>query len=96
MSLVNRAEGTHPVSGQVFELGAGSDAVVRVTLRGVILIPAYIANILFHVFLFLKVNNSAAKIRLFSYMAKNILRKTMAVGFVPSGIQEHNKKYAYD
>ncbi len=48
MSLVDRAEGAHPVGGQVFELGAGSDAVVRVALRGIIFIPADVANILFH------------------------------------------------
>ena len=48
MSLVYRAEGAHPVGGQVLELGAGSDAVVGVALRGVILIPADVANILFH------------------------------------------------
>ena len=48
MTLVYRAEGAHPVGGQVFELGAGSDAVVGVALRGIILIPADIANILFH------------------------------------------------
>ena len=70
MAFVYWAERAYPIGGQVLELGAGSDAVLRVTLCGVILIPAYIANILFHVFLFLKVNNSAAKIRLFSYMAK--------------------------
>ena len=49
VALVDGAEGTHPVSGQVFELGAGSDAVLRVALRRVILIPAYVANILFHI-----------------------------------------------
>ena len=61
MSLVNRAEGAHPVGGQVFELGAGSDAVLRVALRGVILIPADVANILFHIIIALKVNNSECK-----------------------------------
>ena len=48
MSLIYRAEGAHPVGGQVLELGAGSDAVLRVALCGVILIPADVANILFH------------------------------------------------
>ena len=49
MSLVDRAERAHPVGGQVFELGAGSDAVVGVTHCGVIHIPANVANILFHI-----------------------------------------------
>ena len=48
MSLIYRAEGAHPVGGQVLEFGAGSDAVLRVALRGVIFIPADVANILFH------------------------------------------------
>lgn len=48
MCFVDRAEGTHPVGGQIFELGAGSYAVVGVALRGVIFIPADVANILFH------------------------------------------------
>ncbi len=96
MTLVHRAEGADPIGGQFLEFGAGGNAVVGVALRGVILIPADVANILFHIVLDFRVNNSTAKIRLFSYTAKNILQKTMAVGFVPSGIQEHNKKYAYD
>ena len=49
--FIDRAEGAHPVGGQVFELGAGSDAVVRVALRGIIFIPADVANILFHIVL---------------------------------------------
>ncbi len=48
MSLVDRAEGAHPVGGQVFKLGAGSDAVLRVALCRVIFIPADVANVLFH------------------------------------------------
>ena len=72
MTLVDRAEGAHPVGGQVLELGARGDAVVRIALRRVILIPADVANILFHNGYCFKVNISTAKIRLFSYMAKNI------------------------
>ena len=49
MTLVDRAEGADPVGGQVLELGAGGDAVVGVALRGIILIPADVANILFHI-----------------------------------------------
>ena len=51
MAFVHRAKGAHPIGGQVFELGAGSDTMLRVALRGVILIPANVANILFHIFL---------------------------------------------
>lgn len=61
MSLIYRAEGAHPVGGQVFELGARGDAVLRVALRGVILIPADVANILFHIIVVLKVNISKCK-----------------------------------
>ena len=50
MSFIYRAEGAHPVGGQFLKLGAGSDAVVRVALRGVIFIPADVANVLFHLF----------------------------------------------
>ena len=75
MSLVDRAERAHPVGGQILELGAGSDAVVRVAFRGVILIPADIANILFHNGYCFKVNISTAKIRLFSYMAKSFCKR---------------------
>ena len=68
MALVDRAKGAHPVSREVFELGAGSDAVVRVALRGVIFIPADVANILFHIIIALKVNNSECKdTKFFSY-----------------------------
>jgi hypothetical protein len=73
MSLVNRAEGAHPVGGQVLELGARGDAVLRVALRGVIFIPADVANILFHIIVVFKVNISkfqSAKIRLFFIWAK--------------------------
>lgn len=55
MRFVDGAEGTHPVGGQVFELGAGGYAVLRVALRGIVFIPADIANILFHNFVVLKV-----------------------------------------
>ena len=55
MSLVYRAERADPVGGQVFELGTRGYAVVRVALCGVILIPADVANILFHIILFLEV-----------------------------------------
>ena len=48
MCFVHRAEGAYPVGGQVFELGAGGDAIVGVTGCGVIHIPAHIANVLFH------------------------------------------------
>ena len=61
MSLIYRAEGAHPVGGQVLELGAGSDAVLRVALHGVILIPADVAYILFHIIVVLKVNISKCK-----------------------------------
>ena len=77
MTLVDRAEGAHPVGGQVFKLGTRGDAVVGVTLRRVVHIPADVANILFHIVLDFRVNNSTAKIRLFSYTAKNILQKTL-------------------
>ena len=69
MSLVNRAEWAHPVG-----------AMLRIALCRVILIPAYIANILFHIVLDFVVNILAAKIRLFSYMTKNILLKTLPMG----------------
>lgn len=61
MTLVDRAEGADPVGGQVLELGAGGDAVVGVALRGIILIPADVANILFHIIVVLKVNISKCK-----------------------------------
>ena len=61
MSLIYRAEGAHPVGGQVLELGARGDAVLRVALRGVIFIPADVANILFHIIVVLKVNISKCK-----------------------------------
>ena len=48
MCFVDRAEWADPVGGQVLKLGAGSDAVLRIALRRVILIPADVANILFH------------------------------------------------
>ena len=48
MCLVDRAERADPIGGQVFKLGARGDAVVRVAGSGVIHIPAYIANVLFH------------------------------------------------
>ena len=79
MSLIYRAEGAHPVGGQVLELGAGSDAVLRVALRGVILIPADVANILFHIVLVFRIDISGAKIRLFSYMKENICKKERIV-----------------
>ena len=47
--FIDRAERAHPVGGQILELGAGGDAVVGVALCGVILIPADVANILFHI-----------------------------------------------
>ena len=56
MSLVDRAERADPVGGQVFKLGAGSDAVVGVTHCGVVHIPADVANILFHIVLDFRVN----------------------------------------
>lgn len=56
--FIDGAEGTDPVGGQVFELGAGSDAVLRIALCRVILIPADVANILFHIVLDFRVNNS--------------------------------------
>lgn len=55
MRFVDGAEGTHPVGGQVFELGAGGYAMLRIALCRVILIPADVANILFHNFVVLKV-----------------------------------------
>ena len=61
MSLIYRAKRTYPVGRQVLELGAGSDAVLRVALSGVILIPADVANILFHIIVVLKVNISKCK-----------------------------------
>ena len=48
MTLIHRAEWAHPIGGQVFKLGAGGYAVVGITFCGVILIPADVANILFH------------------------------------------------
>ena len=42
------AEGANPVSGEVFEGGAGGDAVVGVACCGVVLIAADFANVLFH------------------------------------------------
>ena len=73
MCLVDGAERAHPVGGEVFELGARSNAVVGVTLCGVILVPADVANILFHIIVVFKVNISkfqSAKIRLFFIWAK--------------------------
>ena len=58
MALVDRAERANPIGGEVLELGAGGNAVVRVTLRGVILIPADVANILFHIVFVLGVSDS--------------------------------------
>ena len=55
--FIYRAERAHPIGGQVFELVAGGNAVLGVAFCGVILIPAYVANILFHLFWFLKVNS---------------------------------------
>ena len=78
MSLIYRAEGAHPVGGQVLELGAGSDAVLRVALRGVILIPADVANILFHIVLDFRVNNSIETI---TFLA---LRQTIVVSLLQS------------
>ena len=78
MSLIYRAEGAHPVGGQVLELGAGSDAVVGVALRGVILIPADVANILFHIVLDFRVNNSIETI---TFLA---LRQTIVVSLLQS------------
>jgi hypothetical protein len=74
MCLVNRAEWAHPVSRQVFEFGAGSYAVVGVALCGVILIPADVANILFHIIVVLKVNISRCKdTTIFLYGQKKLL-----------------------
>ena len=78
MCFVYRAEGAHPVGGQVFELGAGSDAVLRVALRGVIFIPADVANILFHIVLDFRVNNSIETI---TFLA---LRQTIVVSLLQS------------
>ena len=78
MTLVDRAEGAHPVGGQVLELGAGGDAVVRIALRGVILIPADVANILFHIVLDFRVNNSIETI---TFLA---LRQTIVVSLLQS------------
>ena len=78
MSLIDRAEGAHPVGGQVLELGAGSDAVLRVALRGVIFIPADVANILFHIVLDFRVNNSIETI---TFLA---LRQTIVVSLLQS------------
>ena len=75
MCLVDGAERAHPVGGEVFELGARSNTIIGVALSGVILIPADVANILFHIIVVFKVNISkfqSAKIRLFFYMDKNI------------------------
>ena len=91
MSLVDRAERAHPVGGQILELGAGSDAVLRIALRGVILIPADVANILFHIVLDFRVINSTAKIRLFSYMAKKIAKDIAATS---STLEIFISKYA--
>jgi hypothetical protein len=48
MSFVNRTERADPVGRKVFELGSWGDTIVGVTLCGVILVPADVANILFH------------------------------------------------
>ncbi len=72
MALVDRTERADPVGGQVFELGTGGDAVVGVALRGVILIPADVAYILFHIVFVLSIKYSSAKIRLFSELTKLI------------------------
>jgi hypothetical protein len=86
--FIDGAEGTDPVGGQVFELGAGSDAVLRIALCRVILIPADVANILFHIILDFRVNNSTAKIRLFFYMCKNIFTRRTA-----KAKKEHGKRH---
>lgn len=71
MRFIDRAEGADPVGGQVFELGAGSDAVLRIALCGVILMPADVANILFHIIVVLKVNISKCKdTTIFLYVQK--------------------------
>ena len=78
MSLIYRAEGAHPVGGQVLELGARGDAVLGVALRGVIFIPADVANILFHIVLDFRVNNSIETI---TFLA---LRQTIVVSLLQS------------
>jgi hypothetical protein len=70
MGLVDGAERAYPVGGEVFELGARSNAVVGVTLCGVILVPADVANILFHIIVILGFIFRSAKIQLFSKTAK--------------------------
>ena len=47
--FANTAEGADPVGGDVFKFGAWGDAVVGVAFCGVILIPADVTNILFHI-----------------------------------------------
>lgn len=70
MTFVDRAERADPVGGQVFKLGSRGNTVLRVALCGVILIPADVANILFHIVLDFVVNISSAKIQLFSNTEK--------------------------
>ena len=76
--FIDGAKWAYPVGGQVFEFGARGDAVVRVALRGVILIPAHIANILFHIVLDFGVNNSIETI---TFLA---LRRTIVVSLLQS------------
>lgn len=46
--LANTAQGAYPILGQVFKLGAGGNAVVRIAHLGVITIAANVAYIDFH------------------------------------------------
>ena len=42
------AERTNPIFGKGFKRSAGSDAVIRIADCGIILVPAYITNVLCH------------------------------------------------
>jgi hypothetical protein len=44
--LANAAEGAYPVGGEVFKGCAWSDAVFGIAYCGVVLMPAYITNVL--------------------------------------------------
>ena len=60
--LTHTAEGTHPVSREVFKGGAGGDAVVGVAFGRVVLIVADVANVLFHSVVILRFNKTESAV----------------------------------
>ena len=52
--FTHSAERTGPIFGKRFKWSAGSDAVVRISCCGIVLVPAYITNVLCHKMLILR------------------------------------------